>query len=108
MERRAPGLMIGSGPPPAVERTTTLQKMCSGSKAGSYMRLIDSCITQLKAQESSRTCNESEIEEGEEEEELGTHKPVKAKSWQWLEPCSVRKSLNPFKLFLPVKFFPPF
>ena len=24
--------------------------MCSGSKAGSFLRLIDSCITQLKAQ----------------------------------------------------------
>ena len=27
--------------------------------AGSYLRLIDSCITQLKAQGPSRTCNES-------------------------------------------------
>jgi len=33
-------------------------------KAGSYVRLIDSCITQLKAQGPSRTCNESK-EEGE-------------------------------------------
>jgi len=32
---------------------------------GSYLRLIDSCITQLKAQGTSRTCNESK-EEGEE------------------------------------------
>ena len=30
--------------------------MCSGSEAGSYLRLIDSCITQLKAQGPSRTC----------------------------------------------------
>ena len=29
----------------------------------SYARLIDSCITQLKAQGSSRTCNESKEEE---------------------------------------------
>ena len=35
----------------------------SGSEAGSNLRLIDSCITQLKAQEPSRTCNESEDEE---------------------------------------------
>ena len=28
--------------------------------SGSYLRLIDSCITQLKAQGPSRTCNESE------------------------------------------------
>jgi len=38
-------------------------KMCSGSEAGSYLRLIDSCITQLKAQGPSRTCNESKEEE---------------------------------------------
>ena len=31
---------------------------------GSYLRLIDSCITQLKAQGPSRTCNESKEEEG--------------------------------------------
>jgi len=37
--------------------------MCSGSEAGSYVRLIDSCITQLKAQLPSRTCNESKEEE---------------------------------------------
>ena len=34
-------------------------KMCSGSEAGSYLKLIDSCITQLKAQGPSRTRNES-------------------------------------------------
>ena len=42
-------------------------EMCSGSEAGSYFRLIDSCITQLKAQGPSRTCNESTEEEEEEE-----------------------------------------
>ena len=31
-------------------------EMCSGSEAGSYLSLIDSCITQLKAQGPSRTC----------------------------------------------------
>jgi len=36
--------------------------MRSGSEAGSYLRLIDSCITQLKAQGPSRTCNESKEE----------------------------------------------
>ena len=36
--------------------------MCSGSEAGSYLRLIDSCITQLEAQGPSRTCNESKEE----------------------------------------------
>ena len=37
--------------------------MCSGSEAGSYLRLIDSCITQLKAQVPSRTRDESKEEE---------------------------------------------
>jgi len=37
--------------------------MCSGSEAGSYLRLVDSCITQRKAQGPSRTCNESKEEE---------------------------------------------
>ena len=32
-------------------------------EAGSYLRLIDSCITQLTAQGPSRTCNESQEEE---------------------------------------------
>ena len=32
-------------------------------EAGSYLRLIDSCITQLKAQGPSRTCNERKGEE---------------------------------------------
>ena len=48
-------------------------EVCSGSEAGSYSRSIDSCITQLKAEEPPRTCNES----GEEEEEVQgylTHK----------------------------------
>ena len=33
------------------------------TEAGSYLRLIDSCITQLKAQGTSRTCDESKEEE---------------------------------------------
>ena len=37
-------------------------EMCSGSEAGSFLRLIDSCITQLKAQGPSRTCTESKKE----------------------------------------------
>ena len=35
----------------------------SGSEAGSYLRLIDSCITQLKAEGPARTCNGSKEEE---------------------------------------------
>ena len=37
--------------------------MCCGSETVAYLRLIDSCITQLKAQGPSRTCNESKEEE---------------------------------------------
>ena len=37
------------------------------TEAGSYLRLIDSCITQLQAQGPSRTCNKSK--EGEEVDE---------------------------------------
>ena len=37
--------------------------MSSGSKASSYLRLINFCITQLKAQGPSRTCNERNAEE---------------------------------------------
>ena len=37
------------------------------SSVGSYLRLIDSCITQRKALGPSRTCNESKEEEEEEE-----------------------------------------
>ena len=40
-----------------------------GSEAGWYLRLIDSCIIEHKAQGPSRTCNESKEEKEEEEEE---------------------------------------
>jgi len=40
-------------------RTTTSQK-CAVAEAGSYLRLVDSCITQLKVQGPSGTCNESQ------------------------------------------------
>ena len=42
-------------------------EVCCGTEAGSYLRLIDSCITQRKAQGLSRTCNERK----EEEEQAG-------------------------------------
>ena len=45
--------------------------MCSGSGAVSSSRLIDSCITQLKAQRLSRTCDDSQ----EEEEERSRFRP---------------------------------
>ena len=43
---------------------------------GSYLRLIDSCITQLKAQGPSRTCNESKEEEEEGAVGLSEDSPV--------------------------------
>jgi len=36
--------------------------LCSGSEAGSYLRFMDSCITQLKAKGPSRTFHESKEE----------------------------------------------
>ena len=39
--------------------------MCCGAEAGSYLRLIAPCITQLKTQGPSRTCNESKEDEEE-------------------------------------------
>ena len=48
--------------------------MCCGTEAGSYLRLIDSCITQFKVQGPSRTCNESKEEEEEVENRgVGEH-----------------------------------
>ena len=35
-------------------------------EAGSYLRLLDVCITELKAQGPSKICNESQEEEEEE------------------------------------------
>ena len=40
-------------------------ELCCGTEAGSYLRPIDSCITQIKAQGPSRTCNEGKAEESE-------------------------------------------
>ena len=51
------------GIPPLALDSSCSPLMCSGSEAGSYLRLIASCITQLKAQRPSRTCNESKEEE---------------------------------------------
>ena len=43
-----------------------------------YLRLIDSCVTQLKAQGPSRTCNESKQEEEKElESEAGGAEQVR-------------------------------
>ena len=40
-----------------------LHRNCCGNEEGSYLRRIDSCITQFQAQGPSRTCNGSKKEE---------------------------------------------
>ena len=50
-------------------------EMCSGSETGSYLRLRDPCLNRLKAQGTSRTCNESQ-EEKEEEGVRAEHPPA--------------------------------
>jgi len=57
--------MLQEGHPPRVSyhQGYCATEMCSGSEAGSYWRLVDSCITQLKVQGPSRTCNESKEDE---------------------------------------------
>ena len=52
------------------------------TEAGSYLRLTDFCITQLKAQGPSRTCNECKEEEEKEEEGTG--------GWRALEGLCLR------------------
>ena len=63
--------------------------MCSDSEGGSYLRLIDSCITQLKAQRPSRTCKECT----EKEEEVATvhsqHYGVHASCTLAPAPCAL-------------------
>jgi len=49
------GMMLGENR--GVGDTPRPQALSSGSEAGSYLRLIGSCITQLKVQGPSRTCN---------------------------------------------------
>ena len=41
---------------------------CLGLEAGSYLRSIDSCVTQLMVQGPSRTCGESKEDDEEEED----------------------------------------
>jgi len=73
--------------------TTTSQKMCCGTEAGSYLRIIDSCITQLKAQGPSRTCNESNEEEEEEEEEEDSGMQHGRCGWRGITEAS--RSISP-------------
>ena len=78
-------------------RTTALHKCAVVPRRARILRLIDSCITQLKAQGPSRTCDEIKEERTGRAEgttpfdgsqppssELGTYKTVKARFWPWL------------------------
>jgi len=55
-------------------------QMCSGSETGSYSRLIDSCITQLKAQGPARTCNENKKDDEEAAPYKAITHPVSSRS----------------------------
>jgi len=72
-------------------------EMCRGSKAGSYLRLIDSCITQLRAQGPSRTCNESNDEEEEggslafERSSVGTVRGVLRCGWCYIRAFEAQR-----------------
>ena len=61
----------GAGVTAAATLAATPQVMCCGTEAGTYLRLIDSCITQLKAQGPSRTINESQKQEEERRSRRG-------------------------------------
>ena len=75
-------------------KNNQFKEMCSASEAGSYLRRIDSCITQLKAQGPSRTCNESK----EEEEAVGGARPVhhiiSTIKWIRFSTLSIKSSLS--------------
>ena len=55
------------------------------TEAGSYLRLIDSCIPQLKAQGPSRTCYESK-EEDEDTVELRESESVRERVGEKVAP----------------------
>jgi len=71
-----PSLHVKTPTPEDLEglNDTTMHEPCV---AGSYLRLIDSCITQLKAQGPSRTCNESQEEEKKNEACVGSKMPAR-------------------------------
>ena len=59
------GTPLMSEVPASRSAPSSFEPSSCGTEAGSYLRRIDSCITQLKAQGPSRTCNESKAEEEE-------------------------------------------
>ena len=55
---------VGFGDRSIYSRGTKQELLGTRTEAGWYLRLIDSCITQLEAQGPCRTCNESKEEDG--------------------------------------------
>jgi len=80
-------------PPQDTIRRAFRSELCSGTEAGSFVRRIDSCITQLKAQGPSRTCNESKEEEDEAFRSLSIEPslPLRASPLQTIPEAQVRK-----------------
>ena len=77
------GVPAGSRCAFACSRGQTRSPICTCSapaEAGSYLRLIDSCVTHLKAQGPSRTCNESKEEEEVQHLPHGGVRPFHQKS----------------------------
>ena len=85
----------GSSLPRVTSLHRALTEMCSGSEVGSYLRLIDSCITQLKAQGPTRTCNESK------EDEEGSDGGVASGG----SPCRATSLVAPVQTPLPSSLF---
>ena len=48
---------------PHTDEDKNFTEMCCSNEVGSYLRLIDSCITRFKARGPCRICNESKEEE---------------------------------------------
>ena len=61
-------------------------ELCCGSEAGSYLMLIDSCITQLKARGPSRTCNESKKKK-KKKTPPAWRAPSGGRMPRWLQPA---------------------
>ena len=59
------------------------------TETGSYLRLLDSCITQLKAQGPSGTCNESK----EEEKKNGPRRACRRRGGLALISCKARNQM---------------
>jgi len=71
------------------------RQVCSGSEAGSYVRLIDFCITQLKVQGPSSTWNESKEEERREKRVRTGYSRADSYPWSPFPPRRARPEPGP-------------